>query len=99
LQLTNDKEFEKNQRKNFLNEPDLPLKTIKRAFEASLIKDDPVSTAEMLLLHFNVLFHILKESPLSALKDFDADYNIIKNNHVLEKAWKIADLNDLNKVL
>ena len=41
LQLAKDKEFEKKQLEYFPFETDLPLKTIKKAFEASLEKEDP----------------------------------------------------------
>ena len=89
LELAKDKEFEEKQRQYFPFETNLPLKTIKRAYEASLEKDDPVSTAEMLLLYTNNLEKIFLESPLSILKNTNLD-----NSDILEKSWRIADLYD-----
>ena len=89
LELAKDKEFEEKQRQYFPFETNLPLKTIKRAYEASLEKDDPVSTAEMLLLYTDKLEKIFLESPLSILKNTNLD-----NSDILEKSLRIADLYD-----
>jgi hypothetical protein len=89
LELAKDKELEEKQRQYFPFETNLPLKTIKRAYEASLEKDDPVSTAEMLLIYANNLKRVFLESPLSILINTNLD-----NTDVLEKSWRIADLYD-----
>jgi hypothetical protein len=89
LLLAKNKEFEEKQLEFFPSETDLPLKTIRRAYEASLEKYDPVSTVEMLLLHVTKFKEILLESPLSVLRTISID-----NNDILEKAWRIADLYD-----
>lgn len=90
LELTKDKDFEEKQRRFFPLETDLPLKTIKRAYEASLEKDDPVSAAEMLLLNADNVKKIFRESPLSLLLNNSFD----NNNEILEMAWRNADLYD-----
>jgi PPR repeat len=89
LELAKDKEFEEKQRQYFPFEANLPLKTIKRAYDASLEKDDPVLTAELLLIYANNLKKIFLESPLSILNNTNLD-----NNDILEKSWRIADLYD-----
>ena len=110
LDLAKNKEFEEKQIEYFYSETDLPLKTIKRAFEASLKKDDPLSTVEMLLLYSYKVTHIVKESPLSVLRNLgmekeDNNDNYIernneqrdndkKNQEIIEKALRIADLYD-----
>ena len=94
FQLAKNKEFEQKQLKYFPFETDLPLKTLKRAFEASIEKEDPVLTSEMLLIYANCLKKISSESPISILKDIDIYSDNNEFDNVLEKSWKIADLND-----
>jgi hypothetical protein len=94
LQLTKDSEFENKQLEYFPFESLLPLKTIKNACRASLIKEDPISSSEMLLIYANCLKKISSESPISILKDIDIYSDNNEFDKVLEKSWKIADLND-----
>ena len=89
INLARNEQFKEEQQKYFSFETDLPLKTVKRAYEASLEKDDPVSTAEMLLLYAYDLKKIFLESPLSILRNTSLD-----NNYIIEKAWRIADFYD-----
>jgi len=94
LQLAKGSEFEQKQLEYFPFETDLPLKTTKRAFEASLEKEDAVRSVELLLLNSAKVIHIIKESPLSVLNDLYKDASNSKNNYILEKAWRVADLYD-----
>jgi lipopolysaccharide biosynthesis regulator YciM len=95
LHLAKNNEFEKKQLEYFPFETDLQLKTIKRAFEASLIKEDPVSTADLLLLHSSKVIRIFIESPLSILKGLYkvyTDFDNSENNYALENVLRHADL-------
>ena len=91
MQLAKNKEFEKKQLDCFRFETDLPLKTVKRAFESSLEKGYPISTAEMLLLYSSKVTDIFRQSPLSVLHGIDNGSNIVDNG-LIEKAWTIVDL-------
>jgi hypothetical protein len=96
LHLAKNEEFEQKQLECFAFESDLPLKTIKIAFESSLMKKDPVSTVEMLLIYANRAKKVFQKSPLSILEDIDVDVDKYNNeiNDVLELAWRIADSYD-----
>ena len=89
LELAKDKEFDEKQRQGFPLETNLPLITMKRAYEASIEKDYPVSTVEMILIYANNLKNIFLDSPFSILRN-----NNLDNNDILEKSWRIADLYD-----
>ena len=86
LQLAKNKEFKQKQLDHFPFETDLPLKTIKKAFEASLIKEDPVSTAEMLLIHASNIKKVFIKSPLCILKDIDIENDNNKIDDILERS-------------
>ena len=99
FQIQQNEESEEKQIEFFNSETDLPLKTIKRAFEASFKKDDPVSTVEMLLLYSYKVTHIVKESPLSVLRSLDMevednndDYYIEKNNEQRDNDKKSQEI-------
>ncbi len=62
------------------------------AIEASLEKEDPISTSEMLLSYAYHIKKIFRVSPISVLNDRDINSNDNENNVILEKAWIIADL-------
>src|SRR5262249_1879308 len=89
IQLARNKMFEEKQLQCFPFDTGLSFKTMKRAYEASLEKNDPVSGAEMLLLCAYNLKTVFLESPLSILKNIEID-----NNDILEKALRIAHLYD-----
>jgi hypothetical protein len=94
LQLAKNDIYKQKQLECFPFENDLPLKTIKNAFEASLIKEDPVSTAEMLLIHASNIKKVFIKSPLCILKDINIEDNDNKIDNILERSLKIADLYD-----
>ena len=91
LQLAKNKEFEQKQHEYFPFDTDLPLKTIKRAFEASLEKEEPVRTAELILLHSAKVIRIVKQSPLSDLDDIYIDSSNLGNNDTFRETWRIAN--------
>ncbi len=64
LKLAINQDFEIRQLQFFPHEIDLPLKTIIKAFDASIEKNDKVSTAEMLLRCDAYSRKILTESPI-----------------------------------
>ena len=69
------------------------LRAIQKAFEASLKKEDRVSTVEMLLLHKEHMRKIFAESPLSVLNRIGDIANYQRTStDIIQKAWKIADL-------
>jgi tetratricopeptide (TPR) repeat protein len=70
------------------------LKTIKRAFEASLEKEDPISTTEMLMTYASKVSLIFEESPLSILKMFDINKNNNEIDDVIEGTLRLANLYD-----
>ena len=73
LDLAKNHDFQDAQRRYFPLES-LQLKTTKGAFKESLLKEDPLSMCEMLLLHAKQITKITKESPLEVLT------SITKNN-------------------
>ncbi len=97
LHLVKNKEFKQKQLDLFHSEPDLRLRAIRLVFEASLTKNDYVSTVEMLLMHQSTLKDVLSRSPLDTLIDYEATVNDSGDiNSILSQSWKIANMYERN---
>ena len=83
--IARNEDFYSHSIKQFPDEPDLPLKTVKTALLAAADQDKPGEMAEFMLLHAQQLLHTTaQDSPLEALRKGS-----------LERAWKLADLYEI----
>lgn len=67
-QLARDSGFHTVQTARLVNQPDVPLRTVRAALEAAVGRDDAAGMAEFSLRHARLLKEITRESPLQALR-------------------------------